>query len=1763
MPQLVEVENVGLIEVPDEWDARQIQSSLRRKFPTPERKALMDEMASVTSEPKAGVFTPGLDDRPQSTKREQLELDMQAARSERKFGDVVEGAFGIAKPIVEGANPLNWPHADMSGVAAIREAISPGTTALVEDTTRRAGQFIGDTIKPVLDFAAPFIPEETRMEVAAGTGSAAAGLAFGIPEAIPLVAAGAALGPVGALTVASGFSKDMIVDAKKLYEQSKQAETTGDTATAKNLKVQAFWSALMAASIPAHTPIIQAVRYLRENRALRQELSREGIGDAEIQSMQDVALEQSLPKPRVIESAEPVLKKSAQMAQELEWATKPAEQKPLPAAEPPVLTTRETPAKPQPVAAEATAEQVATAERGGAQPVPPAAEPISTVKPESQPTPAAEVGAKTPELMTPEQKSNLATNIQRFGWKPEDYGMTKAEVDSLARKPTQPKEQEPSFRGGPVVRYTLEDGTGLLNRRAYDLGKLTDSEAQELSELLGFSLQQPLDVKGGATFAFTIPGEKKHRRMISLLKKAATGKVVRTEIDASITPTWESSDGQLAFSEKPVREGDRYVFKPPEPAKPAENAQPPSPAARGAEKPAEAGERILAELKDAEEFTGKASIEAEKATQAWARHSIDVVDPLKKKVRESEKAANKMQFDAARTKPETKAKLRLTKKAFFEKYGVKNADEANALWKEKNKAWQDAIDELEKAQERLKELERVKEQAAKNWSSAATRAGDLRRQAYPKVREADVGQTQPPSPAAPGTQTQPKAQATSQSTGAAAGGENLAGAKPGQPLSPLQTGNVTLTLKSQRQVITDLAKGLKLPIRFGRLVTRSAGYFDKLANLIASRRAVSVPVVSHEVGHKLDSTFKLSSDPSIASELNALGDTAMPGSMSSWKPNKGNKYKLGEGVAEFVRIWLTYPEDAIKVAPNTYKAFERIIGANKDIGYVMRQAQEDIQLWRAAPSQARLRSQISVGDNPTGTRYTLSQSTRDLVDDLHFIKIATEEAGRNIAGGIKPTDNPYINARNLRGSYGMAETFIRNGIIDFKTKAVKLGTSLEDALKPVAGRINDFRDWIVAKRAQEKISQGVETGLVPADVKAVAAKFDGDAVFNKAFSDVKAWNDAILDYAVDAGLVTKESAANMRAMNQDYVPWARVFEVGAGESPSTSSSGLGRGLNVGKPGAFRKMKGSSRQIVDPIETMVRNAYTIITAAEKASIQRSIADFAKVPNMGKWVERVSGSKEAIKFEVERIRKQLEDAGADLTNVPDDLLLTFYKPSKRAPFGENTIAIRNKDKFEFYRLQRDLYDTFHALDLEDASKLWRILSTPAQVLRAGVTLEPSFSALNLIRDTFGAAVLSKYGALPFETTLRGVAAMLGNRKLVSEWAASGGKSAIEINYFDRDKLQTYLRTKISNELTPSERASIWLRSPLAALRWLAGSAEEATRIGEYQIAYNKLRSSGMQEGEARRLAAFESRDRQDFAKGGAKTKILRQIAPFWNAQLQANVRLAQAFKNNPIRTTLQGIAFVTLPKLLEQAVNWDDEDYWARKQWERDLFFLIPYGKDESGHTKFVRIPTPFEIGIIFGTMPGRMLQWAKTNDPEAAKGIPSILLKQSVPNPIPPPVQLAFEVALSGKQGWNVWANRPIVPERMAALPPNEQYTEHTSRLAKKVGKAIGVSPMKIDHVIERTSGGLGKTISGKQVPGGRFFTAPLAYSNQAVDEFYNILEVEEATKGPSLKHLRKTAEKMSNLRKTAMNSDDEASRQSIMDIVYSLADQDVKMYKSK
>ena len=117
-----------------------------------------------------------------------------------------------------------------------------------------------------------------------------------------------------------------------------------------------------------------------------------------------------------------------------------------------------------------------------------------------------------------------------------------------------------------------------------------------------------------------------------------------------------------------------------------------------------------------------AASEATRATEAWGKHSVEVVEPLRQKIRKLNQEVQQMAGDATRTLPKTKGKQRLTQKAFLDQYGVSSMEEANTLYKSKNAEWAEKEKELEAAEQKLKELSAAKDKAGQNWSRAVTRS---------------------------------------------------------------------------------------------------------------------------------------------------------------------------------------------------------------------------------------------------------------------------------------------------------------------------------------------------------------------------------------------------------------------------------------------------------------------------------------------------------------------------------------------------------------------------------------------------------------------------------------------------------------------------------------------------------------------------------------------------------------------------------------------------------------------------------------------------------------------------------------------------------------------------------------------------------------------------------------------------------------------------------------------------------------------------------
>jgi hypothetical protein len=144
------------------------------------------------------------------------------------------------------------------------------------------------------------------------------------------------------------------------------------------------------------------------------------------------------------------------------------------------------------------------------------------------------------------------------------------------------------------------------------------------------------------------------------------------------------------------------------------------------------------------------------------------------------------------------------------------------------------------------------------------------------------------------------------------------------------------------------------------------------------------------------------------------------------------------------------------------------------------------------------------------------------------------------------------------------------------------------------------------------------------------------------------------------------------------------------------------------------------------------------------------------------------------------------------------------------------------------------------------------------------------------------------------------------------------------------------------------------------------------------------------------------------------------------------------------------------------NRNNPEYQRLSEWEKDLYWHVFV---DGAH---LRIPKPFNLGIIFGAIPERAMRWAADNDPHAFDDIDTTVLDAFVPTIIPT-LMIPWLAVKENKS----FTGAPIVPQREQNLPQKLQYGPQTTSIARKTGEITNTSPRKIDYLIQGYTGGLG------------------------------------------------------------------------------------------
>ena len=641
------------------------------------------------------------------------------------------------------------------------------------------------------------------------------------------------------------------------------------------------------------------------------------------------------------------------------------------------------------------------------------------------------------------------------------------------------------------------------------------------------------------------------------------------------------------------------------------------------------------------------------------------------------------------------------------------------------------------------------------------------------------------------------------------------------------------------------------------------------------------------------------------------------------------------------------------------------------------------------------------------------------------------------------------------------------------------------------------------KRVKEINERGEEIAspITPKELKSIEIIEKEHPVVVEAYNNYQKWNNGLVDFASRKGLLDADQAAKW-IEHSSYYPFFRVMvDEGNITAPTIAGGSLANNpLNM-------PMKGSEEKIdVDPIEAILRNSLSILTAAMKNDgMMKLIRDFELLNNPEK------GIKEA----------------------------TLITDKKKLAGINSVFVFENGNKKHYKIADIDLFMAMQSMGGIKSEGLMKALAIPAGLLRDTVTRDPGFVFVNVLRDTLSAAVTSgaPLGGEGFTPIWDSFKQLAGDISSLEEFGVIGGYDFAN----DEGDVKTFLnRARRRAGLSPNNgmRPDVAFYKLWDGLGYLTTKSDGATRKAVANAVYKKLKKSidpftgkYYTEAQAQSEAAYQGLEIINFGRRGSSTmfRILTTAIPFLNARVQGLDVLYRSFSGKYsaqdklqeggsledlqgmiMRRALSRLAVLITTTALYYALVSDTDEYKAEKLEKRDDNWIIPIG----GGNVFY-IPIPFEVGMLGKAIPERLFDLISGEDAFSDTSITDF--KESVVRQFGKSAEIPFlggDISIQAIKPFveamtnrTAFTNSEIVPYFMEKEKPAYQSRKSTNELFRLIGEQFNISPIKLEHIFKGYTGTLGgyaltitdalaRSVTGtplmppniKQIPiAGRFF----------------------------------------------------------------------------
>ena len=888
----------------------------------------------------------------------------------------------------------------------------------------------------------------------------------------------------------------------------------------------------------------------------------------------------------------------------------------------------------------------------------------------------------------------------------------------------------------------------------------------------------------------------------------------------------------------------------------------------------------------------------------------------------------------------------------------------------------------------------------------------------------------------------------------------------GRPTLPGRTKPTSLTTKGlpqelvrRSEILENLTKELNglpklqsaLVLRLGRISKpRALGIYKPKAEVARLRLAGDIPVAMHEVAHHLNKLMYGGTEGKLnTAPLNEYSDEL--GKIAT----KGDKKE--EGFAEFVRLYLTDPGKAMDAAPRFHAAFEKKMAEMPELQDVLVGTRQKIRRYIEQPDSVKAMSLIRRSSDLPRARWSIRQIYTDIFNKLNPVEKTVEEMERRKGERLPTEKNAGDVAQLASGWSDRAGMFMSDATFDIDGKVN--GKALEQITDPLlrSGQRDVLDAYLYARRVRALAPRGIEQALTLKEAEQTIKELETPEIIAAA-KEVYGFEDRLQNLRVQGGLMTQEEADANNKANPDYVPLYKYF---AEEGKGGNVGGKGF-LNLG---GGHRIKTSGREILSPLENIVADVESTFRDVDHhAAVVAFVDQASKTEGGGQFAEKVPAKVKGTTVKLSELKQVLKENGVNTEGMDAgamEAVATIFRPDMRPDPRDNIVVVRRKGERELWQLNPEVYKALNASAPVSSNIFTKVLRGGAATLRTtatGTSLE--FPMMNFFRDTFFAGLVSPDGFIPVASSIKGTMLYLSNDETYKEFIRAGGGLSTNV------EVALHQMGKSNNPLKKTP-----VMNAFQAMTFLSRVSEMGTRVGYYNVARKA--------GKTPKAAALEAKDLLNFSRWGAATEAAARYAPFWNSALQGTDKFRRALIEDPKGVTARGVAMLTVPSILIYAANHGNKDYEEAPPWLKDLFWLIPTFDKK---TPFIRIPKPHLPGMLFGSLPERAMDFAKTRDPEAFDGAIKSLLQTLLPGMGGVPVPSLAIPVVEKITNYSFFRGRPIEPQSMENLPAELRSQPWTTELAKETSKmlaAVGVkmSPLIIENTLFGITASTGRTVA--------------------------------------------------------------------------------------